>query len=182
MTVRAAYQDREGALGGPPWATVAPPPLSGPPPEPETGAGVAVLGVIGGLLIVVALLGIASDGLPALGSAYETGQAFGKLLFPLLVIGAALLRHGVVRARYNDRLAVHRAQTALWKGRQAVWEAARLCRRCRVAYFPAGVLRADFPASPPIPLEQFAVMVVTMAERAYGSAPLLAGGPPAALV
>ncbi len=62
----------------------------------------------------------------------------------------------------------------------AVWEAARLCLRCRAAYFPAGVLRADFPASPPIPMEQFAVMVVTMAERAYGGVPVTADGPPAA--
>ena len=181
MTVRTAYEDREGALGGPPWTSVAPPPVSGPPPEPETGGVVAVLGVVGGLLLVVGVLGIASDGLPALGSAYALGQAFGQLLFPLVLVGAALLRHGVLRGRYDDRLAAHRAQTAHWKRRTAVWEAARLCRLCRVAYFPAGVLRADFPASPAIPLEEFAVMVAVMAERAYGGAPVSADGPPTAL-
>jgi len=59
-------------------------------------------------------------------------------------------------------------EPARWQQQMAVWERARLCRTCKAAFWPDGVLRADIPASPMIPIDQFPLMVVTMAERAHG--------------
>ncbi|MGW4805231.1 hypothetical protein [Kitasatospora sp. NPDC004272] len=42
-----------------------------------------------------------------------------------------------------------------WTLVHKVWRAAWLCRNCRVAFFPLGALRPDFPASPPLRYEHF---------------------------
>ncbi|GLW71581.1 hypothetical protein Kpho02_38800 [Kitasatospora phosalacinea] len=42
-----------------------------------------------------------------------------------------------------------------WTLVHKVWRVAWLCRACRVAFFPLGALRPDFPASPPLRYEHF---------------------------
>ncbi|MFI6448667.1 hypothetical protein [Kitasatospora sp. NPDC050543] len=165
MTVRAAYEDRAGALGGPPWQQVAPPPAPGPPPRTQPGGGVLAGLVIGALLAFIALMSIAENGLPAFGNAYQLGHAFGRLVLPVVLLGIFGARYAVGKNRYREQSAAFQAVTERFRQRTAVWEAAQLCRRCRSAFFADGVLRADFPASPPIAVEQFPLMVATMAER-----------------
>ncbi len=169
MTVRAGYRDGAGTPGGPPAAALAPPPAVGPPPERDPSRGYALLAGLGGLGVVVALTGIAADGLSSLASSpYLLGSAFGELLVPVVLFSLFGTRYALVAIRHREKVAAHRRETGYQRRRAAVWEAALLCRRCTVTFFPGGVLRADIPASPAIALERFPVMVATMADRAHG--------------
>ncbi|WP_371480944.1 hypothetical protein [Kitasatospora sp. NBC_00315] len=174
MTVRAGYQDGEGRAGAPPWHLLAPPPVSGPSPEPGPRWGYAVLAGLGGLGLLKVLLGVTAHGLPYGAGPYGTGALFGAALFPLVLLGVFGTRYAVVSARNEERLAAHRWETEHRRRRMAVWEAALLCRRCVVVFFPDGALRPDFPASPAIAPAQFPAMVATMAERAFGGAHMTA--------
>ncbi|WP_157031835.1 hypothetical protein [Kitasatospora cheerisanensis] len=59
---------------------------------------------------------------------------------------------------------------AIWTRRMQVWEHAWFCSACRVAFWPAGALKAGFPASPAVPAHEIPLTIATMAERAYGQA------------
>ncbi|MCX5212257.1 hypothetical protein OG689_23730 [Kitasatospora sp. NBC_00240] len=183
-TVRAAYADHEWAAGEPFRQAVAPPEAAGPPPRWDLGGAVPVLAVFGGLLLVGGVNTAASDGIDV-SSSYQLGRAFSGFVLPVLLLAAAGARYLVLTLRHRERLAVHAWETGVGQRRAAVWEAALLCRRCEAAFFPDGVLRPDFPASPLIPPASFPLMVATMAERAYGGVPVpvpvnaVAAGPPA---
>ncbi|MFF1873455.1 hypothetical protein [Kitasatospora herbaricolor] len=171
MSVRAAHADRGGAPAGPPWQAVAPPEAAGPPPRRDLGGAVPVLAVFGGLMLAVGVHTAATEGVD-LSTSYQQGRAFGGFVLPVLLLAAAGIRYLVLTLRHRERLAVHDWETGVARRRTAVWGAALLCRRCAAAFFPDGVLRADFPASPAIPLAGFPPMVAAMAERAYGAGPV----------
>ncbi|MEV6972607.1 hypothetical protein [Kitasatospora sp. NPDC093806] len=154
-------------------ALLAPPPPPQPAPHRMGGAAICFYSLAGvfALLAVFALTRPRVDDPTSYGTAYALGYFIGPFLLPALFAGIAAIIHAVSKGRHGRRAAESLPQQqAFWQRNHAVWQAAWLCRRCRVAFFPDGVLRKDFAASPPIPLDQFPLWVVTAAERAYGAA------------
>ncbi|MFE6866757.1 hypothetical protein ACFVFS_09380 [Kitasatospora sp. NPDC057692] len=148
-----------------------------PPPAPQPGrlrlnggtiTFYALTGVLT-LLAVLSLFGNHDADLDGAEPAYVAGYLIGPFLFPLLFLLIAVVLHAVSRKGQHRRLAeTLPAQQALWQRHHFVWQSAWLCRRCRVAFFPAAALRPDVAASPPIPLDQFPLWVVTASDRTYG--------------
>jgi len=169
-----AVRARQAYEGAPPALEVAPPP---PPtaaqavtPAAErpswTRPGPVRTAVIGGYLAVLALV---------LGIALASGVDLKAMLLSLPVPGIgfwALLRWFLAdrSSPPGPNPETVSAHKVIWTRRMQVWEHAWYCRDCRVAFWPAGVLGAEFPASPAVQPHDFPLMVATMAERAYGTA------------
>ncbi|WP_380280188.1 hypothetical protein [Kitasatospora purpeofusca] len=150
-----------------------------PPPAPQPGrlrlnGGTITCYALAGvftLLAVLSLLGNRdAEQLDGAEPAYVAGYLIGPFLIPFLLLLIAVVLHAVSRKgqrrRFTETLP---AQQALWQRHHFVWQAAWLCHRCRVAFFPPAVLRPDVAASPPIPLDQFPLWVTTASDRTYGS-------------
>ncbi|WP_354641134.1 hypothetical protein [Kitasatospora camelliae] len=147
--------------------------LAPPPPPPTTApagqrqelrAGAKAVIAVCALLASSSLLRTLTDDTVYTG-AYGAGQNFAKVL-PVLVLAATwYFGRRTVPGPEPELVVRLRAE---YTRRMQVWEHARYCTACRTAFWPAGVLRPDFPASPPVPQEQFPLMVATMADRAYG--------------
>ncbi|MFD8481754.1 hypothetical protein [Kitasatospora sp. NPDC059673] len=106
--------------------------------------------------------------------AYTTGRSLGAILAGFPIPGIGLF---VVLYFFHDRVPPPSAKDklssfhrAVWTRRMQVWEHAWFCSACRVAFWPAGALKAAYPASPAVPAHEFPLTVATMAERAYGPA------------
>ncbi|MFE0464284.1 hypothetical protein ACFW1A_34025 [Kitasatospora sp. NPDC058965] len=166
------------ALLAPPPAPVDPATLELPAARPPMNGRTRAMLIIGALLVAYWVF----DEAAGLGSTdvgdqtYQAGWALGHLI--KLLAGIGLLIGGVAGYR-NRRWAVgdpadlqhlHLHNRAVYTRRAQVWEHAQVCLDCPGAFFAAGVLRPDFPASPLIGLGQFPVMVATMADRAFAGA------------
>ncbi len=152
--------------------------LLAPPPAPFEGAdgrewsiASRVLFGIGGFTVFGALMRMVNAansanmaGDPSL--APDPYQSYVGLAVAVVLFAVAAALRCVRSSRDNAAQARHNAvNRQAWAGRMQVWEQARVCLTCRGAFFPEGVLRAGLGASPLIALDQFPLMVVTMAER-----------------
>jgi len=133
-----------------------------PPPvprltQPTGGCAVAILAAFaaGAGLMVLPLL-LTSDDPDAGKNALITFCALG---LPFALAAVALT---VKRARERRQsLANFRAYQAAFPSLLAVWNAAFLCRRCHLAFFPAGVMGLTAPRS--TPAAGFQQLVATLA-------------------
>ncbi|MGF1428543.1 hypothetical protein [Kitasatospora sp. LaBMicrA B282] len=132
------------------------------------------LGLLPVLSMLVGLVthGNLGSGFDAADQNYREGAYFGAFGVPLIFLLLAWTTRygGAGRYRPAVRQEDHLAQRRLYTRRSQVWEHADVCLDCPGAFFAEGVLRADIPASPLIALDRFPLMVVTMADRAYGTA------------
>ncbi|WP_406193127.1 hypothetical protein OH807_02195 [Kitasatospora sp. NBC_01560] len=120
------------------------------------------------VLLGVRALSSGDDGDPA-DTAYRAGYSLGPFLLAVLLLAAAGAAQFLARRR--RRLTAERqlpAQRELWQRRRQVWQAAWLCRRCRVAFLPAASVGPDVPASSPVAPEEFPLLVTATADRAFG--------------
>ncbi|MGW4897031.1 hypothetical protein ACWEQL_32940 [Kitasatospora sp. NPDC004240] len=150
--------------------------LLAPPPRPQAAKGGTPEGAVAffaasglSLLLGVAKLLSGGESLERNGVAYQMGYRSGWFLLAgvLLLIGLAVRSNAKDKAKESaEELPAKEAQ---WELHHRVWQDGWLCRRCRVAFFPEGAIRPDYPASPAIPVEQFPVWVTTAAERAFGT-------------
>ncbi|WP_327681822.1 hypothetical protein [Kitasatospora sp. NBC_00458] len=179
VAVPEALADARRPLDEPVRAQLAAPLLL--PPEPEGVGGGAitcyVLAGLVGLLQLRSLVAEKSRDEEVRDAAYQAGAVLGPWIVVALLLGIGV---AVQVARRRRRAAKARAAglptREEWspelrdqrKRQFRVWEAAWLCRRCLVAFFPDGAVRPDFPASPAIPVGEFPLWVVTAAERAFG--------------
>ncbi|MFE7190842.1 hypothetical protein [Kitasatospora sp. NPDC057541] len=150
--------------------------LLAPPPPPQPGRHRSVVAItfysLSGVFAVFGLLSVTKSFREDLEGA-ETAELIayfvGTLIVPGFLLAVGLIARVVSRRRHERRFVENYGLLhAHWQRHQHVWQAAWFCRRCRVAFFPDAVLRPDFPASPPIRLEQFPLWVVTAADRAHG--------------
>ncbi|WP_035847988.1 hypothetical protein [Kitasatospora azatica] len=174
-TARQLYELTEPAPPGLDPARLAPPPA--PPGTNTLTAGQAqsngkakALIAIGGGLVVLRLLTLAANGYTGTGPSYTISWLGLILPVILLVRGVVLFNRNRAAAPYQPVDDQALANRALYTRRMQVWEHAQVCRDCKGAFFAEGVLHPGIPASPLITLDQFPLMVVTMAERAYGRA------------
>ncbi|MFC8449290.1 hypothetical protein, partial [Kitasatospora sp. NPDC057223] len=157
-------------LGAPEHGPLLPPPAPAPPAVGRSTPATALY-VLACVITVFGLINVAHS-LPDVKDAdpaYRLGFVMGPLVFsaPLALIGLVVqlaTKRRRVRAAEEGAKALH----ALWERRHRVWLAAWLCRRCGVAFFPKGSVTPDYPASPPLAVEQLPVWVTTTAERAFG--------------
>ena len=160
LRARQAYEN------DPPALEVAPPP---PPPvtetttvEPRWNPRTKALALIVGGYLAVALVVVPVADL--------SGLSAGAILAGVPVPGIGIILF-LARARTPlpganaELVSFHRA---IWTRRMQVWEHAWFCSACRVAFWPAGALKAAFPASPAVPAHEFPPTIATMAERVYG--------------
>ncbi|MFF2352336.1 hypothetical protein ACFVVL_21440 [Kitasatospora sp. NPDC058115] len=160
-------------LDEPSRARLAPPPAPQQAPYRMGGTAISFF-VLAGVFTLGSVVSLitesgADEGYDA---AYQLGRDMGRFLVPVLFLCVALASHTVARRRHlRDAARPNPMQQTLWQRRHQVWQAAWFCHRCHVAFFPAAVLRPDFPASPPIPLDQFPLWVVTATDRVHGFPP-----------
>ncbi|MER7672744.1 hypothetical protein ABTY61_30420 [Kitasatospora sp. NPDC096128] len=136
------------------WEAVhlAPPPQPRPEPVPE-GAAAAVLVVLAALWLLLGVLNLLRPrpDLDRYDDFYRAGYLLGGFVGPALLTAAALVvrtasrRRG--RRRQEERL---RAQQERRRHLVQRWRRGWWCRRCRVAFFPAGALHPACPPSPPL--------------------------------
>ncbi|MFD8600344.1 hypothetical protein ACFV1L_35625 [Kitasatospora sp. NPDC059646] len=148
---------------------MAPPPA---PPVPRVAtseprwnpAARAFALIVGGYVAAVLVAVLVAD---------AAGLSVGTILAGLPVPGLGLLLVLYYLARGRAPLPAANAElvsfhNVIWTRRMQVWEHARFCSACRVAFWPAGALKAGFPASPAVPAHEFPLTVATLAETAYG--------------
>ncbi|MGW5345791.1 hypothetical protein [Streptomyces sp. HUAS TT3] len=134
-----------------------------PPPQPfleqqRGGCGLAVLCVVPVLAALMTLPLLASD---APGSGRNAMVFWGVTGLPAMAGAVAVI---VARARARRAAAKRfRAQTAAFPALFAVWEAAFTCRRCHVAYLPAGPLAPT--GTHGVPVSGFQQLVWTVAHQ-----------------
>ncbi|WP_143687031.1 hypothetical protein [Streptomyces sp. TLI_171] len=134
--------------------------------EPRWNPGTRTVALFVGGYLAVALVAVLS--------AEVAGVSGGSVLagVPLPGVGFWVVLH-LARSR-APRPAANAEQVSfhkvVWTRRMQVWEHAWFCSACRVAFWPAGALKAAFPASPAVPAHEFPLMVATLAERAYAPA------------
>ncbi len=170
VSVPHTLTDAGHPLGAPERGLLLPPPPPVPAAVGRSKAAVALYAVAG----VITVLGLmnAANGLPDLEDAdasYRMGYLLGPLIFstPLALVGLVVQlasKRRRVQVAENGAGARH----AVWERCHRVWQAAWLCRRCRVAFFPEGSISPDYPASPAIAVAQFPMWVTTTAGRAFG--------------
>ncbi|GAA1221151.1 hypothetical protein GCM10009665_09130 [Kitasatospora nipponensis] len=162
------------ALLAPP--TAPPPPGDGPAVRGEWRTGAKVCFWIGlGLGVLAVFNTLANSGANAEGfpASYQRGYELGRFVLPVILL---LVAAGIGRDKSTAAPAAvvaqhhHRLSRDIYTRRLQVWEFARVCLDCPGAFFEAGVLRADVPASPLIELRQFPLMVATMADRVHAPA------------
>ncbi|MFF2080165.1 hypothetical protein ACFVXG_36070 [Kitasatospora sp. NPDC058162] len=131
---------------------LAPPPEPRPEPEPvREGAAPAVLVVLAALWLLLGVLNLLHPrpDLDRYDDFYRAGYLLGGFVGPALLTAAALVVRTVgrrrARRRQEERL---RAQQERRLHLVQRWRRGWWCRRCRVAFFPAGALH---PACPPSP-------------------------------
>jgi hypothetical protein len=165
-------------LLAPPPAPVDPATVELPATRPPMPGKARAMLVIGGLLLAYGLFDLLTGrATTSFGDeAYQEGYAIGSAM--KLIAGVVLLLSGLSAHRSRQWPVadpanvqhLHLANRAVYTRRAQVWEHAQVCLDCPGAFFAAGVLRPDFPASPLIELAQFPLMVTTMAERAFAGA------------
>ncbi|MEE1781469.1 hypothetical protein PUR71_00710 [Streptomyces sp. SP17BM10] len=137
--------------------------LLAPPPQPEPvrvrmhTASIVLFSVAGFFLLsgLVSLLNSTAS-LDDGNVAYRAGRIVGVFLLPGILTAIGLVVH--VKARAKRTWAAEQGlpeRQAMWQRHMRVWQAGWLCRRCWVAFFPAGSVRPDAPASAAIPLAHF---------------------------
>ncbi|WP_431676050.1 hypothetical protein [Kitasatospora sp. KL5] len=142
------------------------------PPPPQAPATVerskpaAALYTVAGVITALWLMNV-SRGVPDLEDA-DTAYIMGYLLGPLILIVPLALAGLIVQlATKRRRVQVAedgaRAWHAIWERCHRIWQAAWLCRRCRVTFLPKGALGPHFPATPAIAIAQFPKWVTTTA-------------------
>ncbi|MEV7027629.1 hypothetical protein [Kitasatospora sp. NPDC093558] len=149
-----------------------------PPPEPQPvrirmHTASTVLYSIAGFLFLCSLLSLlkSTDNLDNYPPAYQVGRRVGVFLLPAILAAVGYVVHVTTRERRTWEAGQDLPERqALWQRHMRVWQAGLLCRRCWVAFFPAGSTRPDAPASPPIPLAQFPSWVMAGAGPATGPA------------
>ncbi|MER7705569.1 hypothetical protein ABTX81_22090 [Kitasatospora sp. NPDC097605] len=160
-------------LDEPTRARLAPPPPPAPGPHKSTVA--TVFYALAGVFITLSVLPLARalrEDLADAGAVEVIAVFLGALTLPGSLLTVGLIARAVSRRRHERAFADDYAvMNASWQRHQHVWQASWFCRRCHVAFFPDAVLRPDFLASPPIPLDQFPLWVVTATDRAYGFPP-----------
>ncbi|MFD0258475.1 hypothetical protein ACFVH7_09395 [Kitasatospora indigofera] len=170
VSVPRASSDPGLPLGAPERALLLPP----PPPVPAKTARsnpASVLYTVAGVITVLGLMHLAK-GLPdpeVADPSYRLGYILGPSLLsvPLAVVGLVVqLATRQRRVRVAEEAAG--ARQAVWERCHRVWQAAWLCRRCRVAFFPEGALDPAHPASPALAVAQLPMWVTTTAERVFG--------------
>ncbi|GAA2745237.1 hypothetical protein [Kitasatospora cinereorecta] len=150
------------------------PELAPPPPPPVPGkagkAGkrlrpwaVVVLVVLACLAVLGARSALTED-LSGADAAYRLGYRLGWTVF---LLPAPLV--WLLGRRTAPEPVGHRHAHTVWGLRMWVWEHARHCRSCRVAFWSPGVLGEGFPGTPGIPLHEFPLTVGALAERADGN-------------
>lgn len=153
-------------------ALLAPPPEPGPVRVRMHTASIVLFSLAGTFLLLGLLSLLNSTGdLGGADAAYRAGRIVGVFLLPGILTAIGLVVH--VKAREKRTWAAEQGlpqRQALWQRHMRVWQAGRLCRRCRVAFFPAGSVRPDAPASPAIPLTHFPSWVMA------GAGPLTTPG------
>ncbi|WP_407915820.1 hypothetical protein [Kitasatospora sp. NE20-6] len=170
MSVQSALTDTGHPLGEPERGLLLPPP---PPAPASVGRSrlAVTLYAVAGAITVLWLMNMA-NGMPESADdevAYRMGYLLGPLILsvPLALIGLTVqLTTKQRRARTAENEAA--ARHAAWVGCHRVWQAVRLCRRCRVAFFPEGAVGPHFPASQAIEVAQLATWVTGTAAQAFG--------------
>ncbi|MFJ7250183.1 hypothetical protein ACIQWA_36870 [Kitasatospora sp. NPDC098652] len=163
LPVPEALEDVAAAAVDPPAAAhLAPPPAPGPAAVRESAA-VAVLVALAALWLLLGVLAMLRPE-PDLGrhdDVYRAGYLLGGLVGPALLTAAALVVRTVsrrrARRREEERL---RVQHARWQDLVQRWRCGWWCRRCRVAFFPAGVLHPGSPPSPALAARHYPAWVL----------------------
>ncbi|MFD8086771.1 hypothetical protein ACFV4F_34325 [Kitasatospora sp. NPDC059722] len=137
--------------------------LLAPPPEPgpvriRMHTAAIVLFSIAGVFCLLGLVSLANstENMDGYSTAYQLGRRVGVFLLPGILAAIGLVVH--TKSRDKRTRAAEQGlpeRQALWQRHMRVWQAGRLCRRCWVAFFPAGSVRPDAPASAAIPLAHF---------------------------
>ncbi|MFE9424784.1 hypothetical protein ACFYNO_17630 [Kitasatospora sp. NPDC006697] len=145
--------------------------LLAPPAEPRLDdvpqtKGTTALFVIGGILGVLAVMSVLPN---PNSSATQVLSNLGRFVLPAILLGVARSkRKEQRRAAMTAPGPAKQAEVDRWRLRMRVWQAAWVCRRCRVTFFPADSIRPDFPASPAIKVAEFPLWVMTATDRAFG--------------
>ncbi|MCX5208183.1 hypothetical protein OG689_02475 [Kitasatospora sp. NBC_00240] len=162
--------DAAHPLGAPEHGQLLPP----PPPAPAAVARstpAVVLYTVAGVITVLWLMNVAK-GVPdpeVADASYRMGYLLGPLVLSVpLALAGLVVQLATRRRRVRVAEDATRAGHAVWERHHRVWQAAWLCRRCRVAFFPKGSVSPDYPASPAVAAAQLPMWVTTTAERAFG--------------
>ncbi|MET9618472.1 hypothetical protein [Kitasatospora indigofera] len=157
-------------LGAPERGLLLPP----PPPVPakvKRSNPAFVLHTVAGVITVLWLMNLAK-GLPdpeVTDASYRLGYLMGPLILSVpLAVAGLVVQLATRQRRVQVAEEAAGARHAVWERCHRVWQAAWLCRRCRVAFFPEGAVSPDYPASPAIAVAQLPMWVTTTAERAFG--------------
>ncbi|WP_371493556.1 hypothetical protein OG871_38655 [Kitasatospora sp. NBC_00374] len=164
-----ALTDTGHPLAAPEHGLLLPP----PPPAPaavERAKPAIALYAAAAVITVLGLKNMA-DSLPDLRDAnasYRMGYLLGPLILTVpLALAGLVVQLATKRRRVKVAEDAARRRRAVWERCHRVWQAAWLCRRCRMAFFPKGAIRPDFPASPAIAVAQLPMWVTTTAEREF---------------
>ncbi|MBP0454811.1 hypothetical protein J5Y04_35620 [Kitasatospora sp. RG8] len=166
-----ALADTAGPLDEAARSLLSPPPAPGPAAVKRSGAA-TVIYAAAGLFAVVGLMGMATGGQDVEGAdpGYSAGYYLGAVAVPVLAALVGLVvQLATKQRRVRTAEAGVTAQRAAWERRHKVWQAAWLCRRCRVGFFPEGAIRPDVPASAAVPVTELPMWVTTTAERVLGA-------------
>ncbi|MFC9327355.1 hypothetical protein [Kitasatospora sp. NPDC057015] len=137
------------------------------PSEPGgTTGGAIVAFVLGGLFGLLGLHALFfGDGGGSSDVAYQAGYRYGSLIVAAILLGIGLTVHFDHRSRRSDTADEWPRTYEQWQQLHRTWRESWLCRRCRVAFLPAGSVRPEFAASAAIPVAQFLQWTVTIARQ-----------------
>ncbi|KJS59646.1 hypothetical protein [Streptomyces rubellomurinus] len=147
--------------------------LLAPPPDEAvaTSAAATTLFVLSAAFCPLGVVSALNDHADAGGStAYQLGYRIGHFVLPAILLAAGLTVRAAARRRRERAMGTNREERRAHRQWQLhVWQAAWLCRRCRVAFIPAGALRPGCPASPAVGLEHFPQWIKATAEHPFAS-------------
>ncbi|WP_033826166.1 hypothetical protein [Kitasatospora sp. MBT63] len=145
-----------------------PPPVRATAERSRPAMGLYIAAAVVTALWLKNLAGDLSD-LQDASPAYRLGYLLGPLFLSVpLAVAGLVVQLSTRRRRVMAGEDGAAKQLAVWERRHRVWQAAWLCRRCRVAFFPMGAISPGFPASPPIAVAQLPMWVTATAEREFG--------------